>query len=110
MSLSLTGHSSQENLENRGNKGKQMTAIQLTGAPLASKLEWDSIKWKHVQNEVSRLQMRIAKAFREKRYGKAKALQRLLTSSLSFQTNDFIVPLEDTYRYSMKYLCSKEKT
>lgn len=42
---------------------------------------WSNIDWEVVESFVKRLQMRIAKAFREKRFGKVKALQRLLTSS-----------------------------
>jgi len=62
-----------------------MTAmtLSLTGASSASKLTWQAINWPDVSNEVKRLQMRIAKAVREKRYGKVKALQWLLTHSLS---------------------------
>ena len=55
--------------------------LSLTGASSASKLTWETINWIHVSKEVKRLQMRIAKAFREKKYGKAKALQWLLTHS-----------------------------
>jgi RNA-directed DNA polymerase len=44
--------------------------------------EWDSIKWDFIQKKVKRLQMRIAKAIREGRHGKAKAIQWLLTHSL----------------------------
>ena len=59
-----------------------MTAVVLpsTGAPSTSKT-WDSINWKTATAEVRRLQMRIAKAYREGRYGKAKAMQWLLTHS-----------------------------
>jgi len=59
-----------------------MTAviIPLAGAPSAS-LTWPTIDWETVITEVRRLQMRIAKAFREGRRGKAKALQWLLTHS-----------------------------
>ena len=42
---------------------------------------WKTINWNHVSAKVKQLQMRIAKAIREKRYGKVKALQRLLSSS-----------------------------
>lgn len=42
---------------------------------------WDSIDWNNVKTTVHRLQMRIAKAVREGRHGKAKALQWLLTHS-----------------------------
>lgn len=55
-----------------------MTAAEtLTGAPSA----WDNVQWDIVDKQVRRLQMRIAKAVREGRFGKAKSLQRLLTRS-----------------------------
>ena len=62
-----------------------MTAVPstLTGASSASEKTWNTINWSHVNKEVQRLQMRIAKAVREKRYGRVKALQWLLTHSLS---------------------------
>ncbi len=52
------------------------------GASSATTL-WDSIDWKATQSHVRRLQIRIAKAVREGRWGKVKALQRLLTHSHS---------------------------
>lgn len=76
-------------MENRKYEEKQMAAmimpptLSLTGAPSASELTWDVINWQCVSNEVKRLQMRIAKAVREKRYGKVKALQWLLTHSFT---------------------------
>jgi len=62
-----------------------MTAVNLssTGASSPSQVTWETINWPHVTKEVKRLQMRIAKAVREKRYGKVKALQWLLTHSFS---------------------------
>ena len=54
-----------------------------TGASSASSLTWKTLEWDHVTTEVKRLQMRIAKAVREKSYGKARALQWLLTHSFS---------------------------
>ena len=45
--------------------------------------QWDSIDWKATQINVRRLQMRIVKATKEGRWGKVKALQRLLTHSFS---------------------------
>ena len=44
-------------------------------------LDWKSLPWDHFRQEVRRLQMRIAKAIKEKRYRKAKALQWILTHS-----------------------------
>lgn len=55
-----------------------MTAI--AGAPL-TRTYWKTINWTTVENFVNRLQLRIAKAIKIKRYGKAKALQWLLTHS-----------------------------
>ena len=65
------------------NEEKQMTGTMVKhrlGASSAG-AAWDAIKWQTVQTQVKRLQMRIAKATRERRWNKVKALQRLLTSS-----------------------------
>jgi RNA-directed DNA polymerase len=71
---------SQENLENRLYEGKQMTE-GISGAPLACSSSWESINWAAIEQQVNRLQMRIAKAVKEGRHGRAKALQWLLTHS-----------------------------
>ena len=55
----------------------------LTGASLTKNLEWKSTDWKTAEKTVFRLQMRIAKAMREKKYNKVKTLQRILTRSYS---------------------------
>jgi RNA-directed DNA polymerase len=55
----------------------------LTGATLTGNEDWKAINWQSVEKLVFRLQMRIAKAMREKRYNKVKVLQRLLTRSVS---------------------------
>lgn len=60
-----------------------MTATPVAGAPSACLPEWDSIDWTQIHKQVYRLQMRIAKAVREKRWGKVAALQHLLTRSLA---------------------------
>ena len=44
---------------------------------------WSSINWTSIEKSVYRLQMRIAKAIREGKRGKVKALQWILTHSLS---------------------------
>ena len=44
-------------------------------------IEWNDIPWDHVTKTVRRLQMRIAKAYREGKHGKAKSLQWILTHS-----------------------------
>jgi len=58
-----------------------MTATSVAGAPSACLPDWDSIDWPQVHKQVYRLQVRIAKAVREKRWGKVAALQHLLTHS-----------------------------
>ena len=57
-------------------------AQSLTGAP-STIATWNSIIWKNPEAIVHRLQMRIAKAFREGKRNKVKVLQRLLTHSFS---------------------------
>lgn len=53
-----------------------------TGAPATLVNEdWNNLDWPTIEANVYRLQMRIAKAYREKKYGKAKALQWILTHS-----------------------------
>lgn len=71
----------QENLENRYMNGKQMTANKAAGAPSNKQQKWKDLNWPHIEAQVKRLQMRIAKATREKRFGKVKALQWVLTHS-----------------------------
>jgi RNA-directed DNA polymerase len=58
-----------------------MTVKKLTGAPSSKDADWNAINWDKAEFEVKRLQMRIAKAVKEKRYGKAQALQWVLTHS-----------------------------
>jgi|ERR1700733_839842 len=59
-----------------------MTTLNtMLGAPLAVRLEWKAINWKTVREHVKRLQMRIAKAIKLMKFGKAKALQWILTHS-----------------------------
>lgn len=60
-----------------------MTAVtmSLTGASSANLTNWNAIRWHKVNTFVTRLQMRIAKAIRDGKNGKVKALQRILTNS-----------------------------
>ena len=51
--------------------------------PPATANAWEQIDWSQCERQVSRLQARIVKATQEKRWGKVKALQRLLTCSFS---------------------------
>lgn len=53
------------------------------GAPSALQDRWENLDWASIGGKVTRLQVRIAKAVAEKRYGKAKALQWLLTHSFN---------------------------
>lgn len=59
-----------------------MTTTLVVGAASGCKeVNWHGIDWARAHLEVRRLQMRIAKATREGRWGKVKALQWLLTHS-----------------------------
>ena len=59
------------------------TKVSGAGASSPAALMWDQANWPHIEAEVKRLQMRIAKAVREGRWGKVQTLQRLLTRSHS---------------------------
>lgn len=59
-----------------------MTVMRMTGAASDGGMDWHSIDWREAHRTVRRLQIRIAKATREGRWGKVKALQWLLTHSL----------------------------
>ena len=59
------------------------TASSLTGALSHAEDEWHAIDWRQVQQQVRRLQARIVRAVQAGRWGKVKALQRLLTHSFS---------------------------
>ncbi len=50
------------------------------GAPI-NNVKWARINWDRTRSEVRRLQMRIAKATKEKKWGKVKSLQHILTHS-----------------------------
>ena len=56
---------------------------RLTGAPLTFEAYWAGLNWTRLRKNVLRLQVRIAKAVRERRWGKAEALQWLLSRSWS---------------------------
>ncbi|MGF6472572.1 group II intron reverse transcriptase/maturase [Paraburkholderia youngii] len=58
-----------------------MTAAVLADA--APTIDWHEIPWDKCYSEVRKLQVRIAKATRERRWRKVQALQWLLTHSLS---------------------------
>ena len=59
-------------------------AVEQTGAASHAIVEgWHDIDWKAARHNVRRLQARIVKATKEGRWGKVKALQRLLTHSFS---------------------------
>jgi len=60
-----------------------MTAVSPAGASFHGVTDWHAIDWESATHNVRRLQARIVKATKEKRWGKVKALQRLLTHSFS---------------------------
>ncbi|MFT2793516.1 reverse transcriptase N-terminal domain-containing protein [Serratia sp. T13T92] len=79
-----TGLTSRESWQDRYEEERQITT---TGTPLIGAssrvIHWDTINWRAIEQRVLRLQMRIAKATRERRWGKVKALQWLLTHAIS---------------------------
>jgi RNA-directed DNA polymerase len=64
-------------------EAKQMTATLLAGAAPHTLTDWHAINWSKVHQNVRRLQARIVQATKAGRWGKVKALQRLLTRSFS---------------------------
>ncbi|EOX4457775.1 reverse transcriptase N-terminal domain-containing protein [Vibrio antiquarius] len=67
-----------------------MISSHEVSAPSGS-AQWQSIDWKAVERHVLRLQMRIAKAIREGKHGKAKALQWILTNSKAAKLHHLIL-------------------
>ena len=62
---------------------EQASTEEAAGASFHAVEDWHAIDWSSVNQNVRRLQARIVKATKEKRWGKVKALQRLLTHSFS---------------------------
>ncbi len=60
-----------------------MTVVTQAGALSRSVPNWQAIDWPSARCSVRRLQARIVKATQEKRWGKVRALQHLLTHSFS---------------------------
>src|ERR1700758_2132763 len=60
-----------------------MTTAQAVGAVSREAAEWYAIDWQAINRNVRRLQVRIVQATKESRWGKVRALQRLLTHSYS---------------------------
>ena len=60
-----------------------MTVAITTGAASREPQAWHAINWRQAHREVRRLQARIVQATQEERWGKVKALQRLLSRSYS---------------------------
>src|SRR5438067_12911913 len=59
------------------------TSDPSVGATTDHPLTWHQINWRHAERTVRRLQIRIAQATQAGRWGRVKALQRLLTRSFS---------------------------
>src|SRR5215813_4500204 len=60
-----------------------MTRAQAAGAVSSEARKWYAFNWQAIDRNVRRLQVRIAQATKEGRWGKVRALQRLLTHSFS---------------------------
>lgn len=64
-------------------KEKQMITNKTVSASFSDKLDWNQINWQKCNKITKRLQARIVQAIKEKRWNKVKALQYLLTRSVS---------------------------
>lgn len=62
---------------------QMMVTKQVASASTDSNMRWHSIDWNHCHKIVRSHQTRIVKATKEGRWGKVKALQRILTHSFS---------------------------
>jgi RNA-directed DNA polymerase len=60
-----------------------VTSDPSVGAVPNPAVAWHQINWRHAERNVRRLQTRIAQATQQGKWGKVKALQHLLTHSLS---------------------------
>jgi RNA-directed DNA polymerase len=60
-----------------------MTTARAVGAVSREAAEWYAIHWPAIHRNVRRLQARIVQATKERRWGRVRALQRLLTHSYS---------------------------
>ena len=60
-----------------------MTTAQAVGAVSHEAAEWYAIDWPAINRNVRRLQVRIVQATKAGRWGRVRALQRLLTHSYS---------------------------
>lgn len=60
-----------------------MEVAKTTGASLHSPIDWHSINWKKTYRNVRRLQIRIVEALKAGKQRKVRALQNILTRSLS---------------------------
>ena len=58
-------------------------AVMPAGAVFHREVNWHAIDWRKVHRNVRQLQVRIVKAAQAGRWGRVRALQRLLTHSFS---------------------------
>jgi RNA-directed DNA polymerase len=70
-------------LDQSAHEAKQMTTAQAVGAVSREAAEWYATDWQTINHNVRRLQVRIVQATKESRWGRVRALQRLLTHSHS---------------------------
>src|SRR5258705_4571761 len=70
-------------LDESAHEAKQMTTAQAVGAVSREAAEWYAIDWQAINCDVRRLQVRIVQATKASRWGRVRALQRLLTHSYS---------------------------
>jgi RNA-directed DNA polymerase len=67
----------------KGREQKEALVLPDAGAIPTWLKDWDSIEWNQLERQVRRLQVRIAKAASEERWGKVSFLQWVLTRSIA---------------------------
>ncbi|WP_245905407.1 reverse transcriptase N-terminal domain-containing protein [Photobacterium lipolyticum] len=73
-----------------------MISKEISASPDSA--QWQSIDWKSVESHVLKLQVRIAKATREGKHGKAKAGRTIIVIALLNKYSDTLGT-----NYSMRY-------
>lgn len=85
-----------------------MKSDQKDCAPETKLTHWKSINWKQVKQEVKSLQLRIAKAIKEGKHNKARALQWLPNHSFAAILIRNLNPVITGWANFHRHACSKK--
>src|SRR5207245_1198917 len=78
-----------------------MTTAQAVGAVSSEAAQWYAIDWQAIHRNVRRLQVRIAQATKESRWGKVRALQLLAVDPIVETTAD-----KNSYGFRQQRSCA----